>query len=141
MDLEPLDSLSARELECLRGVADLKPTAQIAFELDLQPGTVDSYLASAMKKLSVGDRRSAARILVARDEARKSGLGFLGVDDAAPIGTSLGARLPLPFATRGRPTNDLTFAQKLVAIGIAASVMMVAAGFYLLAVAALSRTF
>jgi hypothetical protein len=43
-------------------------------------------------------------------------------------------RLPWPFPTRGRPTNDLNYPGTIVAIVIAASLMIAAMSIYILAI-------
>lgn len=56
-------SLTPRELQCLRLVADLRDTQQIAFELGLSPNTVDSYIRDAVAKLGAANRRQAAALV------------------------------------------------------------------------------
>lgn len=53
-------SLSRRELEILRWVAQGKSNGVIAAILALAPGTVDTYLRRVFEKLGVADRTSAA---------------------------------------------------------------------------------
>lgn len=139
--LPPLTALGQRELECLRAVAAHKRSAQIAHELNLKPKTVDAYVANACRKLGVADRASAARLLIEHEQAigGKSLSDFSGVEpEAGPAPASRVSRLPWPWPTRGRPTNDLTLPQLLVAIGIAAAIMMAIAAVYLFSIALLS---
>lgn len=68
-------TLTKRELECLALAAQLRSDQQIAGELGLSHRTVEAHMASIRRKLTVPDRRSAARIYA---EAR--GLLGLGSD-------------------------------------------------------------
>jgi DNA-binding CsgD family transcriptional regulator len=52
-------ALSARERDCLRGVAAGGSSKKIASELGLSPYTVDQYVDSAMRKLNAGSRAEA----------------------------------------------------------------------------------
>ena len=63
MNPPPFDSLTAKERACLRLVGELKKTEAISFEIGLSPNTVNSYIASAMKKLRARNRREAALML------------------------------------------------------------------------------
>jgi DNA-binding CsgD family transcriptional regulator len=62
-----VDSLSERERECLRLVAQHHTSKDIAALLGLSPYTVDGYVAEACAKLGTGRRGEAARILVAAE--------------------------------------------------------------------------
>lgn len=138
----PIETLAPRERECLRGVAQHKRTSQIAFELELRPKTVDTYIASAFRKLGVSDRDSAARMLIAYEAelAGKSLSDSSGVEpNTVSSPTSWLGRLPWPFPTRRRPVNDLTIPQLLFAIAAAGTLMMGIAAIYLLAIALLSK--
>lgn len=132
-------SLTPREAECLRKVAAPMRTHQIAHELGLSPSTVDTYISSAFRKLGVGDRNTAARLLVSFERApEKTRSGFPGIDDLPPaVASSTWARLPLPWSRRGRPHNDLTTLQLIVAISIATAILLGIATLYVAALAAL----
>jgi DNA-binding CsgD family transcriptional regulator len=56
---QPLESLSSREIECLRWSAAGKSSDEIAIILDLSPHTVVGYLKSAMRKLDSVNRMQA----------------------------------------------------------------------------------
>jgi DNA-binding CsgD family transcriptional regulator len=56
---QPLESLSNREIECLRWSAAGKSSDEIAIILDLSPHTVVGYLKSAMRKLDSVNRMQA----------------------------------------------------------------------------------
>jgi DNA-binding CsgD family transcriptional regulator len=139
--LPKIAALAPRELDCLRGVTQHKRTPQIAHDLGLRPKTVDTYIANACRKLGVADRDSAARLLIDHEQrlAGKSLSDFSGVEGGADRpSTPLVSRLPWPFPTQGRPANDLSLLQLLVAIALAAGFMMAVAAIYLLALAQLS---
>lgn len=139
--VDPLAQLSPRELACLRGVAEHKRSSQIAHELGLQPKTVDAYIANAMKKLGVSDRDTAARALLASSDPLwgKSTTTFPGIESSSSGWlTSSSSRLPWPFPTDGRPTNDLTLAGTIAAIIVAATFLLAVASLYLLSIRMLS---
>lgn len=62
---DPIDSLTAREEEILRLVAQGKSNKEVARTLDLQEKTVKHYMTIILQKLQVRNRTEAA--LVARD--------------------------------------------------------------------------
>jgi len=49
-------------------------------------------------------------------------------------------RLPWPFPTRERPTNDLNYSGTVVAMVIAASLMIAAMSVYILAISVLENS-
>ena len=53
-------TLSARELEVLRLVAEGEPNKRIAYQLVISPDTVKNHVASILTKLGAVDRTSAA---------------------------------------------------------------------------------
>ena len=61
MDQSTYDSLTPRELECLRLARD-RPTKEIARLTALAPNTVDTYIRRATEKVGV-NRRQAARLV------------------------------------------------------------------------------
>ncbi len=63
MEEPRIDRLSNRHRDVLRGVAALRKTKQIAVELGIAPGTVDGYIADAVRILGATDRGDAARML------------------------------------------------------------------------------
>lgn len=67
MNESRIDRLSKRHRDVLRGVAALRKSKQIAADLGIAPGTVDGYIAEAVRILGATDRGDAARILVQND--------------------------------------------------------------------------
>ena len=126
----------------MKGVAQHKRTKDIAADLQLSPKTVDAYIANAVRKLGFNDRDSAVRALV----GHSPGLGgfsssaISGVENelAVPSSSWLG-RLPWPFPTRERPTNDLNYPGTVAAIIVAASLMVTAVSLYMLAIRMLTE--
>lgn len=60
-----LAKLSQRQIDCLRRVAELKKTEQIAEELGISPSTVNTHIERAMTILGAPSRREAARMVAA----------------------------------------------------------------------------
>ncbi len=144
MDDSRFASLTPRELECLRCVAQHMRTKDIAVALELAPKTVDAYIASGVRKLGFHDRDSAVRALVAHmgGTGGFSSSAISGVEGAiVPMAGSLVGRLPWPFPTQERPTNDLKYPGTIAAVIIAASMMVAAASLYMLAIRMLSERF
>ena len=136
-----LPRLTAGELACLRGVAEHKGSKEIALDTGFSRGTVDVYLASAFKKLGASDRRTAVRVLARSYPGLlgKTELDFSSVELRS--GNRLGvlvSRLPWPFPTRGRPTNDRTLTEKFVSVALAATCLMFVAAAYLAMIALIS---
>lgn len=76
MDDSRINKLSRRHRDVLRGVAHLRKTKQIAADLGIAPGTVDGYIAEAVRIMGAVDRGDAARRLV---EHEKEAPGLSGV--------------------------------------------------------------
>lgn len=137
MDDSRFSILTPREIECLKGVAQHKRTKDIATDLNLSPKTVDAYIANAVRKLGFSDRDSAVRALMNSGSALEgfSSSAISGVEnDTSPAPSSWLRRLPWPFPTRERPTNDLNYPGTIVAILVAASLMIAAMSLYMLAI-------
>jgi hypothetical protein len=60
-------------------------------------------------------------------------------NDRSPAPSSWLRRLPWPFPTRERPTNDLSYPGTIAAILVAASLMVTAVSLYLLAIRMLTE--
>ena len=112
------ERLAPRQRECLRHVYRLKTSKEIALELGLGVGTVDTYISEAVAILRARNRRHAAELFHAFEDAamtpRKMQLENTGVgtgqadeppEKAEPPPTSW-VRL-LPLRTMGVSANDL----------------------------------
>jgi DNA-binding CsgD family transcriptional regulator len=142
MDDSRFSSLTPREIECLKGVAQHKRTKDIAADLQLSPKTVDAYIANAVRKLGYTDRDSAVRALMSSSAmiGGFSSSAISGVENEVSTASSswLG-RLPWPFPTRERPSNDLNYPGTIAAILVAASLMVTAVSLYMLAIRMLTE--
>ena len=122
-----LHSLTDREKECLRLLLHPMKAKDIARATGLSIHTVNEHLKSARRKLGTTDSLTAAKILRARDgppnslDTMKSGSPSdldPGQSDSAE--TSVGSAglergwLFLPFASIGRPWNDLRLQWRIV---------------------------
>jgi len=138
----PSHGLTDRELQCLRGVAEHKRSKTIAVELGLAPKTVDTYIASATRKLGVTDRDTAVRVLLESDPSLW-GNSPSPISDVLPAHKVAQARSEgrpfWPFPTAERPTNDLTVNQKLAWIVVLGALMLSAASLYMLGMRMLSE--
>lgn len=142
MDDSRFSSLTPREIECLKGVAQHKRTKDIAADLQLSPKTVDAYIANAVRKLGYNDRDSAVRALMSSSAmvGGFSSSAISGVEnELATVPSSWLGRLPWPFPTRERPTNDLNYPGTVTAILVAASLMVTAVSLYMLAIRMLTE--
>ena len=139
-----IERLSPRMRQCLGLVYARRTTKQIAGDLGLSPGTVDGYIAEAVRLLGARNRVEAAEMLHASDAAagepavgpepdpciihpRSSGVAL--APPAPPVGGSgsAGTRWPLPIRTQGATGNDLSIVQRIgwilfLAIGIAVGI-------------------
>lgn len=155
MDDARFSRLSNRQRDVLRGVAALKRTKQIAVELGIAPGTVDGYIAEAVRALGATDRGEAARGLLRYEAAApgKSGVQSSWVGGVADTGAGrpppvaepetpsrIGqdaevARplswMPLPIRRKGQRGNDLSVGARL--LWIPAIALILAIGFGMLA--------
>ncbi len=153
MERSAYDSLTPREKDCLRLVAQGLETKQIAATLTVgggeagdpprrpTPDTVDGYIKSAMRKLGVSRRRDAARILMETENTAPQWLGVQpkGADrepppPPAPTSTpNQGMRFLLPFRRRDEVNNELGIATRLLwipmlAVGLAIGFGMLTSG-------------
>ena len=106
MDEPRIDRLSNRHRDVLRGVAALRKSKQIAADLGIAPGTVDGYIAEAVRILGATDRGEAARLL-AQHERLDATLAAL----VTPPGQSGGqsswvVASPLPMAEKTQPVAE-----------------------------------
>lgn len=63
--MRKLESLSAREMDVLKGLIEGRSNKQIAYDLDISPRTVEIYRAKLMEKLDVRSLSEALRIAFA----------------------------------------------------------------------------
>lgn len=134
-----IERLSPRMRQCLARVYARRTTKEIAGDLGLSPGTVDGYIAEAVRLLGARNRVDAAERLHAAEadvgndapcnlDPRSAGVSV--APPAAPVGedsATAGRRLPLPIRTQGVPGNDLSIVQRIgwilvLAIGIAVGI-------------------
>lgn len=147
MDRISYDSLSPRELDCLRLVGEGLETKQIAVRLTaiddagrtLTPDTVDKYIKSAMRKLGCSRRKDAARLVAEHEGTLPQWLGVPAGGDTVP--PAIPAPVPpvpsagrewfrLPLRRRGEVNNDLGIGLRLLWIPILA--VALATGFGML---------
>ncbi|HEX8365616.1 MAG TPA: helix-turn-helix transcriptional regulator [Allosphingosinicella sp.] len=69
MERHPVERLTQKQRACLRYVASGMTSKEIAPLLGIEPGSVDQHIKGAMRILDVGDRRRAARLLAAHEQA------------------------------------------------------------------------
>lgn len=111
MDVDAINRLSERQRDCLRLVAQLKKTEQIAAELGISPSTVNTHIERAITILGAKGRRDAA-LLVREVEAKSREKRPTEISRLSPSGGS--APRPLPSTEDGRrQRNDLTWTQRL----------------------------
>ncbi|MGE7205307.1 LuxR C-terminal-related transcriptional regulator [Sphingomonas sp. NPDC019816] len=123
MDRKSTESLSPRQLECLRHVWERRISKEIARELGISKTTVDGYIAEAVQALGAKDRREAAAMVflecppdrIGGDPARVDGsvhFGEVGEPETEPEPAQSVSRivhgLGLPLATGGQKRNDLS---------------------------------
>lgn len=138
--------LTPRQKDCLRLVYRRRTSKEIAAELGLSPGTVDTYCAEAVAALGASNRRHAAEILQfaedgeVRHAPREMTLEFSGVMLGTPNGPSSGYgngpldwRQLLPFRPTGAADNDLPLLLRLAWIPVIAALTCI--GFGMLGVA------
>lgn len=121
-----IDLLTPREKECLRLLLKPMRAKEVARTTGLSVNTVNEHLKSARRKLGTSDSLSAAHMLrVLEDPTNNSDTKESGSPETAvphhnePTDTSAskpvvveGSSL-LPFATKGRPWNDLSLGWRL----------------------------
>jgi DNA-binding CsgD family transcriptional regulator len=121
-----IDQLTQREKECLRLLLTPMRAKEVARTTGLSVNTVNEHLKSARRKLGTSDSWSAAQLLRSlEDPTNKSDTNKSGSPPAAvphhndPTDTSasepvvVGGSSLLPFATKGRPWNDLSLGWRL----------------------------
>ena len=134
--------LSPRQRECLRLVYNRKSTKEIASELGLAEGTVNTYLAEAVQLLGAKNRRHASEILAelesdtSPDKMQSENVGVSAVaPPPAHPASSGGLHFSdlLPLRTQGADGNDLNVLTRFgwiiaIAVGITAGFGALASG-------------
>ena len=112
MDSAGVSRLSERQRACLRLVAQLKKTEQIAAELGISPSTVNTHIERAVATLGVPGRREAALLVLDYEATRpdKQPTEFTRLARPKPEPAPV---IP-PEAMMGRRRNDLTWDQRLI---------------------------
>lgn len=136
-----VETLSARERDCLRLVFERRVTKEIADQLDLRDGTVFRYLYTAQRKLGAANRRQAAEWLAAVEGGaivsppRKTWFDRIvsGLASLAGV-TPERIRMWLPVRPPGAKNNVLSLTAR--AIWPIALAVATAVGFGMLAVGA-----
>lgn len=168
MEPDRIARLTEMQRKCLRLVYAHLSSKEIAPRLGVEPGTVDQYLKAAMRTLGVSDRRAAARLLAAHEDAVAQPLVYQSPDladaaETATFGTSTGGRqeavsgamredqatfqllpaprdpLPLPLPIGGRKPNDLSAGRRLAWIVVLILLIALSFGIFIAGLEALSR--
>ncbi|MGN7930547.1 response regulator transcription factor [Sphingopyxis sp. 22461] len=141
---ELCERLTPRQRECLRHVYRLRTSKEIALELGLGVGTVDTYISEAVAILRARNRRHAAELFHNFEDdpasPRKMEGEYTGVGRGRPDESPEKAENParswarlLPLRTMGVSANDLSpylryFWLVLIAIALATGFGMLAVG-------------
>ena len=161
--------LSPGQLDCLRLVDQHLSSKEIAVELDISPHTVDQRIRGALQILRVDRRTQAARLVAqscgpyqrlihqsphvepAAIERHPEGAISKQIRHADRAGEFGGsgliteqrpspwASLPLPFATRSNPRNEMSVGLRLLWIFLIATGAAFSAGMYLAGLESLAR--
>lgn len=129
-----LSELTAIQIECLRLVArGTSASKAIGRELDLSPGTVDTYLSRASRILGAASRQDAAAIFLEAEAqaARTSGLPSQSRSNGVGTAVLAGFRQPVAGARWlfsvppvSGPEHDLNWIEKTLAIVRVAAVSL-----------------
>jgi DNA-binding CsgD family transcriptional regulator len=140
------ERLTDGQKECLRLFHARWEVKDIARHIGRSPVTVNQRLAAARQHLGVNRSVEAARLL----NEHEGGLYDPPIyepeivaepqPDGAPT-LERTAGFPLPFPTRGRPRNDLTFAGKLVYSLVLSAIIALVFGGSIAALSGLSELF
>ena len=88
------DRLTARQRQCLKLAARHWTSKAIGRQLAISPKTVDRHIEEAVRKLEVGDRSSAVRLLLALDATDAPAPGAIPEDGNEPQRERPPCRLP-----------------------------------------------
>lgn len=111
MNGDAVDKLSERQRDCLRLVAQLKKTEQIADELGISPSTVNTHIERAIVTLGARGRRDAALLVQAAEARRRQKLPTEISRLSPPPDAGSASEASTNDARRRR--NDLTRTQRL----------------------------
>jgi DNA-binding CsgD family transcriptional regulator len=160
MDDERFDRLTKGQRECLRLVYARLEIKQIARELRIAVPTVNQRLAAARRTLGASRSLDAARMLAEHEgpdlyirpiypqigldpeaePANESDVGEAHEENTpATEGRATDTGFAWPFATKGRPRNDLNVTQRLAWAVVIAAGSMIAFGIWISALDALSH--
>ena len=147
--------LSPRQKQCLRLTYQRRVTKEIAAELGLGVGTVNTYCTDAIAILGARNRRDAAEMLHAFEQAGTGApaapgrvqLHSGGVPQHGTTGPSLPAetaidwRSLLPLRRKGAPHNDLGLLLRLAWIPLLALAFAIGFGMLAIGLDVLSNVF
>jgi DNA-binding CsgD family transcriptional regulator len=166
---ERVARLSRGQLDCLLLVDQHLSSKEIAAELQISPHTVDQRIRGALQTLGVERRTQAARIVARHQgqyqrlihqspyiegaPAREQSVGAVShqirhADRAGEVGGPdlnteqrpvTWSSLPLPFATRSHPRNEMSVGLRLLWIVLIATGAAFSAGMYLAGLESLAR--
>jgi DNA-binding CsgD family transcriptional regulator len=163
--------LSQGQLDCLRLVDQHLSSKEIASELGISPHTVDQRIRGSLQILGVERRAHAARLIALHcgpyqrlihqsphiepsepsgqsdgavrnqirhaDRAGETGIAGFNTEQRS----STRSPLPLPFATRSNPRNEMSIGQRLLWIILIAMGAAFSAGMYLAGLESLARLY
>lgn len=139
---DPFRRLTPRHKQCLRLTYERRVTKEIAAELDLSVGTVNTYCTEAIALLGARNRREAAEMLHAYEQGDPTPLKIEPHSEGVPSHSETAAALAsepatdwrslLPLRRKGSPDNDLGILLRLAWIPLLALVFAI--GFGMLAI-------
>lgn len=139
-----IEDITEAQKDCLRLFYRRYGAKEIGRQLGIAPSTVHQRLTAARKTLGVARSMEAARLLAEAEGTVYDGVLYDQISVAQPAtnpSLSWASRLPWPLPTRERPTNDLSFIQKIAAIIGLAALFMATAAVYFIAVRMLSQAY
>lgn len=124
MDVDAINKLSDRQRDCLRLVAQLQKTEQIADELGISPSTVNTHIERAIAILGARGRREAALMV----QAAEAGCREKHPTEISRLSGPAEPAPPFPSSSRdeGRQRNDLTWTQRMALAMICLAVLCIA---------------
>jgi len=141
MSSDRFDRLTEGQKECLRLFHARWEVKDIARSIGRSPVTVNQRLTAARRHLGVDRSAEAARLLAEHENASTAPTYSPPIYEPLIVGegTTPPAHpphgdgehwgFPMPFPTRGRPANDLTFTGKIIyALVLAALIALVFGG-------------